>query len=306
MISETAPLLLFCFDRPQHLARVLENIKKNEQASVTRLIIYSDGAPAKASKNQKENIELVRTIIRSKKWCETVEIHESTFNKGLAASIIEGVDEVISRYGKVIVLEDDLLPSHHFLTFMNHALDKYQNMEEVISISAYVYPITEKLPETFFLRGADCWGWATWEEGWKLFRKEGDLLLKEIESKKLSHDFDFGGTYPYTQMLRDQVNGLNQSWAIRWYASAFLKDKLTLYPGRSLVHNIGIDGTGTHSGSSSKWDVQLADEPIVLTEIPIKENLEARRLFSEYFKILRSRPSFLKRILKKLSGAISK
>ena len=146
------------------------------------------------------------------------------------------------------MLEDDLLTSPYFLDFMNEGLSIYEEDEKVISIHGYVYPISEKLPETFFLRGADCWGWATWKRGWDLFEPDGGLLLNKLEESKQTEEFDFNRSYPYTQMLKDQINGKTNSWAVRWYASAFLQNKYTLYPGKSLVSNIGGDGSGTNTG----------------------------------------------------------
>ena len=130
------------------------------------------------------------------------------------------------RCDKVIVLEDDLVTSPHFLQYMNDGLGIYERDDRVISIHGYSYPVHGKLPETFFLRGADCLGWATWKRGWDLFEDDGQRLLNELERRNLTRSFDFDGSYPYTQMLRDQIAGSNSSWAVRWYASAFLRDKL--------------------------------------------------------------------------------
>lgn len=113
------------------------------------------------------------------------------------------------------------------------------------------------MPETFFLRGADCWGWATWKRGWNLFNANGLQLLQQLQEKKLEKEFDLDGCYDYTKMLQDQIDGKNNSWAIRWRASAFLADKLTLYPSKSLVHNIGFDNSGTHCGFSDNYDQEI-------------------------------------------------
>src|SRR5690606_23610171 len=139
------------------------------------------------------------------------------------------------------------------------------------------YPI-KNLPSSFFLRGADCWGWATWERGWKLFNENGKELLEELKRKKQQRRFDFDGSYPFLRMLKRQVEGKNSSWAVRWYASAFLQDKLTLYPGKSLIRNIGNDNSGTHSESTSLYDPFLAD---ALPQFPdqIEESHFAYRAF---------------------------
>ena len=167
---------------------------------------------------------------------------------------MDGVSEVIKKYGIIIVLEDDIITSRYFLKYLNQGLNLYENEYDVISIHAWAYPVKKILPETYFLKGADCQGWATWKRGWELFEPDGQKLLNEIEAKNLIKEFDFSGSYPYTQMLKDQIAGKNSSWAIRWYASAFLKNKLTLYPKESLIYNTGFDGSGVNCGNMDNFN----------------------------------------------------
>ena len=147
----------------------------------------------------------------------------------------------------------------HFLRFMNDGLDRYADDERVASIHAYIYPLARPAPETFFLRGADCWGWATWRRAWEHFNPDGKTLLQQLEAHGLTRAFDFDGTAAFTEMLENQIRGLNNSWAIRWHAACFLDGLLTLYPGRSLVHNIGNDGSGTHRSDDSAWSSSASE-----------------------------------------------
>ncbi len=217
---------------------------------------------------------------------------------------MEGVSDAVARFGRVIVLEDDLECSPFFLQFMNRALDVYADDHRVISISGYIYPIKAAFPETFFLRGADCWGWATWKRGWDLFRSDGNALLSELQSRQLSAAFDFDGSYPYTEMLTDQVNGKNDSWAIRWYASAFLSGKLSLYPGRSLVQNLGIDGSGTHSGRSDRWRVELSETPVTVQRAESVEDPVVVERLQEYFRALKRPDPLWTRVVRRLRRMI--
>jgi SAM-dependent methyltransferase len=181
---------------------------------------------------------------------------------------------------------------------MNDGLWKYQEDEQVISIHGYIYPLEQTLPETFFLKGADCWGWATWKRGWDLFESDGQSLLDELKRQKLTRLFDLDGSYPYTKMLQDQILGRNNSWAIRWYASAFLKDKLTLYPGRSLVHNIGLDGSGIHCSVTSDFSSKLANYPISIEKILVDESISVKQAIINFHK--RTRPLLPVRIIRKV------
>jgi hypothetical protein len=187
---------------------------------------------------------------------------------------------------------------------MNEALDRFADVERVISVHGYVYPVQEMLPEAFFLRGADCWGWATWRRGWALFNPDGQALLDELKRKSLIKAFDFNGAYGYSKMLEGQIKGTNDSWAIRWHASAFLADKLTLYPGRSLVHNIGNDSTGTHCGSYSTYDAVLSSTSINLVGLEVKPSKLGFLAFERFFR--QSKSNLLSKIGYRLKHALSK
>lgn len=210
---------------------------------------------------------------------------------------------MVNRFGKVIVLEDDLVTSKWFLRYMNEALDLYDQEEEVISVTAYIYPVRKRLPETFFVKAADCWGWGTWKRGWNLFNENGQYLLQTILGNRLGKEFDFSGAYPYTQMLKDQIARRNDSWAILWYASAFVQNRLTLYPGTSLVKNIGLDGSGANCGKSDKFNVSLAQRSIEIKKIPVSENIEAKANIIRYFRDLTKPPSLVRMALSKLFKA---
>lgn len=290
-----APVALFVYNRPVHAQRTIEALRQNVGAENAALYVFSD-APKNAAAI--ESVAEVRSYIRSIEGFKSVAIIEREKNLGLANSIIDGVTRLCAEYGRVIVVEDDLVTSPYFLKYMNDGLDLYERNERVISIHGYVYPVKTALPETFFLGGADCWGWATWKRGWDLFERDGRKLLQELKARKPTRRFDFDGAYPYTRMLRDQIAGKNDSWAIRWYASAFLKDKLTLYPGRSLVFNIGNDSSGTHCATTDGYAGEISEIPIKMDAIPIEENSRVRDQIAGFHKSARLLPPT--KILRKL------
>lgn len=276
-----SPIVLFVYNRPEHTKKTLKALQENILASDSELFIYSD-----ASKDESSVVKVneVRTLIANVTGFKNVTVTEQETNQGLANSIINGVTEVVNKYGRIIVLEDDLVTSSYFLTFMNDALEAYQDELKVVSIHGYIYPI-EGLPSTFFIKGADCWGWATWKNAWDVFERDGVKLLKELESAGLEATADFNNSYGYTKMLKDQIHDKNDSWAIRWYMSAFLKNMLTLYPGCSLVKNIGNDNSGTHSGRTSELDVNLSYS-YEFKKIEAEEDTHSRKKMELYFKSL--------------------
>ena len=280
-----APVIIFAYRRPGHLKSVLDALRKNDLAPQTTLFVICDG-PANAA--DATAVNKVREVIKeqSEGFADVQPIYRPK-NLGLAANIVSGVTELIKQYGEVIVLEDDLVPAPFFLRYMNDALNVYRHEDGVVCIHGYCYPVQTRLPETFFLRGADCWGWATWERGWSRFRPDGKQLLQELTQQGLIKRLDFNGMYPYTRMLQDQIAGLNDSWAIRWYASTLLDGGLTLYPHQSLVLNIGNDGSGRHSHRTCKYDIVAARQPVRVERLALRENTEALAAFTEYFRGIR-------------------
>jgi len=258
---------------------VLNGLRTNPEACESDLFVFSDGAKESSAA---EGVRAVRALVRAITGYRSVTVVERDDNLGLAQSIVGGVTDLTGRYGRVIVLEDDVVPAPHFLRYMNTALDKYRNVPDVVSIHAYSYPVRCPLPETFFLRGADCWGWATWDRGWRVFEPDGATLLAKLRESGQTVPFDLDGNYPYTRMLADQVAGYNDSWAIRWHAAAFLKGMLTLYPGSSQVQNIGTDGSGTHGGRADVFSHASWGRPIQVGDIAVEENARARDAFMNF------------------------
>lgn len=291
-MAALAPIVLFVYNRLGHTQKTVAALLRNDLAAASDLFVYSD-APKSAA--HAVEVEQVREFLLGITGFNTVTIINRSHNFGLAKSIIHGVTEVVNKFGKVIVMEDDLESSPFFLAYMNSALNRFEFQAEIISVHGYMYPVKQDLPEYFFLKGADCWGWATWARGWALFEENGDMLLQALLDRGLTREFDFNNSYPYTQMLKDQVAGKNNSWAIRWYASAFLQNKLTLYPGTSLIQNIGLDNSGTHCAPTTQFDTEVQTRQITLREIEMKESAVARRAVERYFQTIKPAP--LKRLL---------
>ena len=281
MTNTYAPILLFVYNRPEHVRRNIQALLKNELAAESELFIYSDAAKDETSQTA---VKEVRAFIRSIQGFKKITITERAENWGLARSIIDGVTTLINRYGRVIVLEDDLVVAPHFLQFMNDALETYRDEERVGHIQACDFTHDPSLPDTFLIKWTGSWGWGTWDRAWKHFNADGKALLTELESRKLTYTFDFNGKYGYTRMLRRQIEGKNNSWAIRWNASLFLKDILSLNVGKSLVQNEGFDGSGTNCGGGGLYASELYMERLPVKKIsPIEENIQARNAYVRYY-----------------------
>ena len=276
-----APILLFTYNRLAHTRRCVEALLKNSLATESELFIYSDGAK---DDTQQAAVNEVRYYIHNIRGFKQITIIQRDENWGLARNIIDGVTTQVNRYGKVIVLEDDLVVTPHFLQFMNDALETYKDEPKVGHIQACDFTQDPTLPDTFLIKWTGSWGWGTWDRAWKHFNPNGQELLQELEERKLTYTFDFNGKYGYTRMLRRQIAGKNHSWAIRWNASLFLKGILSLNVGRSLVQNEGFDGSGTHCGGGGLYASTLHLDRLPVTPIsPIEENIKARQAYVRYY-----------------------
>ncbi len=250
-----APVALFVYRRPEHTRRTLEALLRCKELEGTPLHIFCDGAKNPAVLDA---VKEARRVAHHLAPASTV-FHERAHNQGLAQSIIQGTTELNNQFGKVIVLEDDLEVAPTFLRFMNEALDRYADDPTVMQVSGYQFPIEPPLAEeSVFLSFPTSWGWGTWARAWQHFDPQASGYAALKREAALRHRFDLDGSYPYYKMLQGQVRGDVDSWAIRWHLSIFMRHGLVLYPGRSLVRNIGFDGSGTHGATGS----HVADEQV--------------------------------------------
>lgn len=262
-----APIALFVYNRPEHTKQTVEALLRNTLAVQSELFIFSDAAKTPEAISR---VEQVRAYVRSVDGFKSVQVIEREKNHGLANSIIDGVTNLCDDYGRVIVLEDDLLVAPTFLNYMNEALAKYQDNEKVMQISGYMFPLPIQADsDAFFLPFTTSWGWATWKRAWEKFDPEA----KAFESLKVDAQkrraFDLDNSYPYFKMLERQKKGLADSWAIRWNLSVFVENGLVLFPKVTLVNNNGFDGTGVHCGkvsdfASGNLDFEVVDYPMVI------------------------------------------
>lgn len=243
-VDQLAPIALFVYNRVEHTRVLIKSLLDNEESRNSDLFVYSDAAK---NLSQSEQVSQVRKLIKSIKGFKSITIIEQEENLGLAKSIISGVTELCDKYNQVIVLEDDLVLSKHFLHYMNTALYCYKNEERVMQISGHMFPVNlQSNTDAIFLPFVSTWGWATWKRAWDKFDPMMKAYNNLAQDKVLRNKFNLGGAYPYFKMLEKQRQGKINSWGIRWNLSVFDNSGLVLYPKVSQVDNAGFDGSGTH------------------------------------------------------------
>lgn len=265
------PVILFVYNRPKHTKRTVEALQRNFLAQKSDLFIFADGANAILERSSKglSSVQAVRSYIKTITGFKTITITESPTNRGLANSIIAGVTEIISKQDAVIVLEDDLVTSPYFLTYMNESLSVFEDRDDIFSISGYTYPENVmKIPntykeETYLSRRFGSTGWGTWKDRWSRVDWEVKDFNAFKKNKVLQQEFNRGGE-ERSYLLTSQMRGSIDSWAIRFDYAHFVNSCYSLRPTKSLIQNIGFDGSGVHCNAGEGFDDIVSNKKVAL------------------------------------------
>ncbi len=281
MNNNLAPIIVFVYNRLDHTRKTIKALNNNLLANKSELIIFSDGP-----KNEKVayTVNGVRKYLKTIGGFKTIKIVEREHNWGLAKNIIEGVTEIVSKYGKIIVLEDDIVTSPYFLTYMNDALDKYKLNEKVMHVSGYMFPVKNNdLPETIFYRSPSCWGWGTWERAWIYYKKDLDWVFTNYNRKDI-RAFNLDRAYDFWAQVKQNKTGEINTWAIFWYAAVFKRNGLCLHPSVSMIQNIGHDNSGINCGETNEYQIILNQNKINDFTNDYQENLIVLSRMKQYYK----------------------
>ena len=280
-MTNLAPIIVFCYNRPWHVEQTLEALSRNELADQSVLYIYCDGPKADASDEMRQKIAEVRQVVRKCQWCKEVHVIEAEKNKGLAANVVDSVTEIVNQYGRVITLEDDVITSVGYLRYMNDALEMYKDDEQVMHISGYMWPHRYRLPETFFYPVPCPWGWATWARAWQHYSDDAEALFHYWKNRWEEFNL-FGGNYLQKQ-LEDNYSGTLQTWFVKWYAVVLQQGATALYPGKSLVDNKGFCENSTNCYQTNKFDIDHLAESIKVKRRPVRINrIAAHEIYAFY------------------------
>ena len=300
-MQELAPIVLFVYNRPWHTKRTVEALKNNELAGESDLFIFADNT---IDEKNKESVDSVRNFVKTIDGFTTVKIVERETNFGLANNVISGVTEVIDKNSKVIVLEDDIVCARTYLKYMNKLLSYYQTNEKIYSVTGYSYPI--KIPvnykyDVYFSPRASSWGWGTWKDRWEKVDWEVKDYSNFIKNPQLIKSFNSGGD-DLTKMLKQQMNGVIDSWSIIWSYEHFKNNSYCVFPTKSRLRNIGADSSGIHTNKTKKFDVELYEEE---TELNLTEELIFDQAIINNFQKFFSQNKFNK-IISEINNLISR
>lgn len=271
-----SPVVMFAYNRPEHTRAALITLRANQEASNTELFVYCDGPPAGCPQALTDSIEETRRVVRETEWCGHVEVIEADSNLGCDVSMRAGITEIIESFGKAIIFEDDLRVGPHWLSFVNRGLELYEEDERVGAISGFMYPVRHrKLPKTFFSCLLNFWGWGTWKRAWSCFETDAAELLHKLNENSLIERFMLGRPEYLDYLIA--LQNREDSYDILWYATLLTRKQLVLYPGQSLVANLGFDSSGTHlsilDGPNYAFLNQTVapNAPQIIKEVPFED-----------------------------------
>lgn len=293
-----SPVVLFVFNRLEQTRITITALQENNLASCTDLIIYSDG-PRSAEDN--DPVHKVRQYITTVSGFKSIKIFEREKNFGLASSIMSGLTEQFKNYESLIVLEDDVLVSKSFLSFMNDCIYKFNDEKDVWHISGWNYPLSTSFEgDVFKWQVMNCWGWATWKDRWcKFERNPVEQYNKLLENNLLKFDLGIKGLF--SSQVLDNIQSEKKTWAVFWYLTIYLNAGRCINPIISFTENIGHDGSGVHSGSYNphkqlklnvKYDLDLEVDEQISFEVEAaiykylkRERMLTRRVIRRFLRI---------------------
>jgi hypothetical protein len=239
-----APVALFSYRRTTALSRALDALERCPEFSASKIFVFSDGA---RDARGAEDVEKVRAMLRAR-LRQNMILVESETNLGLAASVIGGVSRLCDKFGRTIVLEDDLIVAPDALTWLNAGLDRFADDPKVWQVVLHQWDVPEfaSRREGMFLHLTSSWGWATWKRAWDRFDTSAPGWRSVVDDPAVRKRFDIGGVYPYSEMLERALRGTVDSWAVRFWWSVFCAEGVSLFPPRPLVANVGFDSFATN------------------------------------------------------------
>lgn len=245
---DVAVLLLF-FNRPETFRQVFEQVRK---ARPSRLFLYQDGP---RDERDMAGIEACREIASQIDW--ECEVHRQYLehNQGCDPSGFRSHKWAFSLADKVIVLEDDTVPSVSFFRFCKEMLDRYENDERVMMISGFnIDEVSTDVREDYFFTSVfSIWGWASWRRVADLWDSDYSFMKDEYHIRQLKALVSQRRYRPdILRMFKDHsMSGKEFFETISW-AAMLLNSGLTILPSKNLVNNVGLQSDSTHFSASLK------------------------------------------------------
>lgn len=252
------PVALIFFNRPEQFQRVFEVVKK---AAPSKLFLIQDGARVNNDRDI-ENIAKCQKILEGIDWeCEIVRDF-SDENLGCGKRIFTGLTNCFKFVDRLIILEDDCVPSDSFFPFCKEVLEKYKDDTRVGLITGMNHlNCYEKVnSDYFFANEGSIAGWATWRRSWNLADYDLSNIANDSQAMRLL--FNYQKFCPNRNSVYDKVLSKNKdlengkkltSWSTQFGISQILNSALIVVPKYNLMSNIGLSEESANSVSNIKY-----------------------------------------------------
>lgn len=282
-------ILLIFFNRPAQFERVFTEVKK---AKPRRLFLYQDGA-REGRLDDQENVSACRTIAEDIDWeCEVHRMYQKK-NYGCDPSEFIAQSWAFGIVDKLIILEDDCLPSQSFFPFCQEMLERYEHDTRIHKImGTNMIGINEKTPWSYFFTNAgSCSGWASWKRVFDLLDKDytffdSDYTKELILNAQYRKRFKKGMSSYFKVVKSDRESGIDHYESI-WGTEAPLQSQMNIVPKYNLIKNIGLTADSTHSFGDIRYyskpvrffytmknyeiDFPLVHPPYVINDVEFRE-----------------------------------
>lgn len=284
MNTEFAPIALFVYNRPEHTKSTIEGLLSNPESSNTNLYIFADGPKKNISEKDLTKLNEVRSFIHTVKGFKNVYIEELSTNKGLAPNTIDAMSKMFNKFDKVIMFEDDDVPSPFFLSYMNRCLNKYEKDPTIWCVSGYTdtsYLTPHGSDDLFLVNRPSSWGFGTWRRCWNKVIWDLGTLKGIFKHRDIINKFNKWGGNDSAEILFNTFDGISSSWSIRYNFAAYLNNAYTILPNKSLIFNIGCDGSGTHCGNH-EYNIRMMDHDVVIPKTIKFDKIRNKQLLQTF------------------------
>ena len=252
----TAPIIVTVYNRVEHFKQCIESLKKFDLASETELYISSDGP------FQQKDVEAIQKI---REYCSEISGFKNIVslfqkeNMGQIRCTQEAYTKIFKAYDRLIFLEDDIVVSPDFLTFLNDALEKYKDNQRVYSVSSFslslFYPqLIKDETAVYFTHRFNPWGFGIWHDRYaNKPRYSIDDLKKSLTDSTFIENLNGIGSdlYPVFLSAIDQNKMLVQDYLNVYHMVR--NNLVTVTPYRSKAFNIGNDGSGIRTSKNKRY-----------------------------------------------------
>ena len=246
MMEQGTAIGVFCYKRAEKLKTSMEALLKNPECASLDIIFFADGYK---NENDKPGVEATRNYIDSITGFKNIYKHFRERNYSTGPNFFEGLTYLSRHYNQFIIVEDDLVVTPNYISYMLAALDFYRDEKSVFCITGYVFPLNLRNYDydTIVYKRFCSYGWSCWSNRMRQIAWHTDELINLIQSTPNFKNRLNKEGFDLYRMLKKQINGTISTWDIQMQVHVAKHDFNIVYPVISKAKNIGFDNQSTNT-----------------------------------------------------------